>query len=112
MSKSTDNRRREVARFPIPGSEDVSIVTVSYPTFADMRRVYSLHVQPTRIERHDGATIYRYTPSEGYRVTIEDAPRYSARRLDALATHPDVIAVAESLHARVVSDRGIVGGVE
>lgn len=107
---STDNRRREVARFPIPGSDDVSIVTVSYPTFADMRRVYSLHVQPTRIETRDGATIYRYTPSEGYRMTIEEAPRYSARRLDALAADPHVFAMAEGLHAHVLRDRGIVGG--
>lgn len=114
MAKSTDNRRREVARFPIPGSEDVSIVTVSYPTFADMRRAYTLHVQPTRIERHDGATIHRYTPSEGYRMTIEDAPRYSARRLDALAADPAVLVVAERLHAHVVSDRAAraVGGAE
>ena len=107
---STDNRRREIARLPIPGSDDVSIVTVSYPTFADMRRVYSLHVQPTRIETRDGATIYRYTPSEGYRMTIEEAPRYSARRLDALATDPHVFAMAEGLHAHVLRDRGIVGG--
>ena len=109
---STDNRRREIARLPIPGSDDVSIVTVSYPTFADMRRVYSLHVQPTRIETRDGATIYRYTPSEGYRMTIEEAPRYSARRLDALAADPHVFAMAEGLHAHVLRDRGIVGGAE
>ena len=114
MAKSTDNRRREVARFPIPGSEDVSIVTVSYPTFADMRRAYSLHVQPTRIVIRDNAAIYHYTPSEGYRMLIEEAPRYSARRLEALAADPNVLAVAERMHALVVSDRAAraVGGAE
>ena len=111
---SNDNRRREIARLPIPGSDDVSIVTVSYPTFADMRREYSISVQPTRIECGDYGTVYRYNPREGYRMTLEAAPRYSARRLDALAADPATLAFAERMHANVLADRAAraVGGAE
>ena len=101
-SQPMDNRRREITRFPIPGTDKVNVVTVSYPTFPDMRRAYSLAVQPTRFETDDYGTIARYVPAEGRRVYIEDAPRYSARKLESLAADPAVLAVAEQLHAAIV----------
>ena len=109
---SNDNRRREIGRFPIPGTNAVTIVTVSYPTINGLRRVYSVSAQPTTFEAWDHGTIAHYVPSEGYRMTIEESPRYSARRLDALAADPAVRAAAERMHARILADRGIVGGVE
>jgi len=109
---SNDNRRREIARFTIPGTDTVTVVTVSYPTINGLRRVYSVSAQPTRFETWDHGTIARYVPSEGYRAVIEEAPRYSARKLDALAADPAVLATAERMHARILADRGIVGGAE
>lgn len=101
---STDNRRREIARYAIPGTDKVTVVTVSYPTFPDMRRAYSVSVQPTTFEHWDGGVVARYVPTEGYRAVVEDAPRYSAKRLDALATDPRVLEVARALHARILAD--------
>ena len=105
----SDNRRREVTRFPIPGSDKVNVVTVSYPTFADMERVYSLSVQPTSFEAFDGGVVHRYTPSEGMRARIMDAPRYSAKTPDSLVTDPRVLSLAADMHARIVA-RLAVGG--
>jgi len=109
---STDNRRREIARFPIPGTNVVTIVTVSYPTINGLRRVYSISAQPTTFEREDWGTVAHYVPSEGYRTVIGEAPRYSARTLDTYATDPEVLAIGRRMHARILADRGIVGGAE
>jgi hypothetical protein len=97
-----DNRRREIARFPIPNTNKVNVVTVSYPTFPDMRRAYCLTVQPTTIVPIDFSTIHSYDPCEGYRVYIEDSPRYSARKLESLAADPAVLALVEQIHAAIV----------
>ena len=76
-------------------------VEVWYPTLRDMTRRYSLSVQPVTV-REDGVTVY--TPTEGYRATIEDAPRYSARRLEALAADPAVLELAARMVERVRAD--------
>lgn len=109
---NNDNRRREIARFPIPGTDEVTVVTVSYPSINGLRRVYSVSAQPTAFETWDHGTIARYVPSEGYRTVIGEAPRYSARTLDTYAADPEVLAIGRRMHARILADRGIVGGAE
>jgi len=99
--RSTDNRRADVATLPLAGTYTIHAY-VTFPTFRDSPRRYSLHVQPLEeITREDGWTVTRYTPSEGYRINIEDAPRYSRKRLEALATHPDVLATVERIAERI-----------
>jgi hypothetical protein len=97
-----------VAEWTIPGSEAIAVVTVSYPTLADMRRAYTVDVQPTTFERYpDGVTIRRYTPSEGYRALIADAPRYNAKQLERYATDAAVLETARGMFARICAARGI-----
>ena len=86
--KTTDPRRIHVAIWTLPNGEDAR-VTVSYPTTNGLQRVYSLHVQPIERREHtDGYTVEYYTPSRGYRYALESAPRYSRKRLEALAADP------------------------
>jgi hypothetical protein len=100
--KTTDNRRHDVATLPLEGTYTIHAY-VAFPTTASgSPRRYSLHVQPEeRVTYPDGYTVTRYTPTDGYRVAIEEAPRYSRRRLEALATHPDVRATAERIAERI-----------
>ena len=100
--RSTDNRRADVATLPLAGTYTIHAY-VAFPTLAaGGPRRYSLHVQPVeRVTYSDGYSVDRYTPSEGYRVSIEDAPRYSRKRLEALATHPDVLATVERIAERI-----------
>lgn len=100
---STDNRTIAIAVWAMPNGETAK-VSVSFPTFADMSRVYTLHVQPMRLEQYDGHTIERYNPRRGYRTTLETAPRYSRKRLEALAADPDTFERARGMFARVVAD--------
>lgn len=100
--RSTDNRRADVAVLPLAGTYTIRAY-VAFPTLAaGGARRYSLHVQPEeRVTYPDGYTITRYTPSEGYRVAIEEAPRYSRKRLEALATHPDVLGLVQRIAERI-----------
>ena len=99
--RSTDNRRADVAVLPLAGTYTIRAY-VAFPTFTDGPRRYSLHVQPEeRVTYPDGYTVTRYTPTDGYRVAIEEAPRYSRKRLEALATHPDVLATVERVAERI-----------
>jgi len=102
-----DNRSRTIASFPVPGAPDtVVIVTVHYPTIPGIRREYSISAQPTTIVRIDFSTIHHYDPCEGYRRWLEEAPRYSARKLESLAADPDTMAIARSLFRTILIDRG------
>ena len=102
------SRSITVAEWTIPGSEAVAVVTVSYPSLAGSRRAYTVHVQPTTFERYpDGVTIRRYTPSEGYRALIADAPRYSAKQLERYAADAAVLATARGMFVRICEDRGV-----
>lgn len=105
------NRRITVANWTIPGSADVAEFQVSYPEAGlGMAPIYRVHVQPMTIERYpDGVTIRRYFPRAGYQSRIEDAPRFNARKLAALAADPDVRALAVGMYRRVLADRGIDG---
>lgn len=100
---STDNRKITIAVWDLPNGETAKI-SVSFPTFADMAKVYSLHVQPMRLEQYDGHTIERYDPRRGYRTTLETAARYSRKRLEALAEEPDTFEKARNIFRRVLAD--------
>ena len=101
---STDNRRITIAVWDMPNGETAK-VSVSFPTFADMDKVYALHVQPVRLREYsDGHTIEHYNPRRGYRTTLETAPRYSRKRLEALAEDPATFERARGIFARVVAD--------
>ena len=100
---STDNRKIAIAVWTMPNGETAK-VSVSFPTCADMDKVYAVHVQPMRLEQHDGHTIERYEPRRGYRTTLETATRYSRKRLEAIAENPATFVRALGLFARVVAD--------
>lgn len=99
----TDPRRITIALWDLPNGETCK-VTVAYPTVAGLTRAYTLHVQPVTVERRDGYTMERYTPSRGYRATLEAAARYSRKRLETLAEAPDTFALARALYARVLEE--------
>jgi hypothetical protein len=94
------SRRITIARHTLAPGRYVD-VDVSYPTFRDVARRYSLSVQPVTV-RPDGISVY--VPVEGYRATVENAPRFNARRLEALAADPAVLALADQMVARVRED--------
>jgi hypothetical protein len=101
------SRRITVARYPLSAGRRVD-VEVWYPTLRDMARRYTLSVQPVTV-RGDGMTVY--TPVEGYRSTLENAPRFNARRLEALASDPAVMELAARMVEQVRADEAArVGG--
>ena len=103
----TTPRRIVIARYPLSVGRRID-VEVWYPTLRDMARRYSLSVQPVTV-RGDGMTVY--TPVEGYRASIEDAPRFNARRLEALASDPAVLGLMDRMVAQIRADEAArVGG--
>lgn len=99
-----NNRSLEVFRTTHEG--ELIIATVSYPTAKDVKRQYSLHVQPYEsVTQSDGYVMTRYTPSRGYRCAIEESPRFSAKRLDALTGDPRVTSMVQTLVDRVIADK-------
>jgi hypothetical protein len=99
-----DNRKITIAIWDMPNGETCK-VSVSFPTFADMERVYSVHVQPIEKRDHgDGYTIEVYEPRRGYRWKLETAARYSRKRLEALAEDPDTFEKARNMFRRVLAD--------
>jgi hypothetical protein len=103
--KNQDNRRIAIAAWNMPSGE-IAKVTVSYPTVAGLTRAYSLHVQPMTLEAGDGYTMERYEPRRGYWSTLEAAPRYSRKRLEALAESPDTFTLARAMFALCTADLG------
>ena len=101
--KSTDNRRIHIAVWDMPNGETAK-VSVSFPTFADMAKAYSVHVQPMTLEKGNGYTMERYEPRRGYRMTLETDTRYNRKRLEALAEDPATFERARGMFARVVAD--------
>lgn len=93
-------RRIVVARYPLGPGRRID-VEVWYPILRDVPRWYSFSVQLVTV-RGDGMTVY--TPTEGYRSFIEHAPRFSAKRLEALAADPHVLALAEQIVEQVRAD--------
>lgn len=100
-----DNRRINIAVWDMPNGE-VCKVTVSYPTVAGLERVYGVSVQPMTLEPRDGYTVERYSPHRGYRWKLEAAPRYSRKRLEALAEDPDTLDKARNMFRRCLADIG------
>ena len=102
------DRSITVVEWSIPGSEQLAVVTVSYPTVAGLRRAYILDVQPVAYRYHaDGGRTKSYAPTEGYRVILEDAPRYRAKQLQRWADDPFVLETALSMLDRICRDRGV-----
>ena len=93
-------RRIVIARYPLSVGRRID-VEIWYPTLRDMARRYSLSVQPVTV-REDGMTVY--TPVEGYRSTVENAPRFNARRLEALAADPAVLELAARMVEQIRAD--------
>ena len=103
----TTPRRIVIARYPLSVGRRID-VEIWYPTIRDMARRYSLSVQPVSV-RDDGITVY--TPVEGYRSTVENAPRFNARRLEALASDPEVLGLVARMVEQVRADEAArVGG--
>jgi len=101
---STDNRKITIAIWDMPNGETAKVY-VSFPTLADMAKVYTLHVQPVRLREYsDGYTTEHYNPRRGYRTTLAIATRYSRKRLKAISEEPETLAFARNLYARVVAD--------
>lgn len=98
-----DNRRINIAAWDMPNGE-VCKVTVSYPTVAGLERVYSVSVQPMEVTRDEHGTLERYNPRRGYRWKLETAPRYSRKRLEALAEDPDTMDKARNMFRRCLAD--------
>lgn len=98
-----DNRKITIAVWDMPNGETAK-VSASFPTFADMARVYTLHIQPMTLEKINGYTVEQYNPRRGYRMTLETATRYSRKRLEALAEDPATFERARGMFARVVAD--------
>jgi hypothetical protein len=99
-----NNRSLEIFRTTHEG--ELIIATVSYPTAKDVKRQYSLHVQPYEsVTSSDGYVMTRYTPSRGYRCAIEESPRFSAKRLDALTSDPRVTSMVQQMVDRVIADK-------
>ena len=102
-----NNRSLEVFRTSHEG--ELIIATVRYPTAKDVKRQYTLDVQPyesvTSVTHSDGYVVHCYTPSRGYRCVIEEAPRFSAKRLDALTSDPRVTSMVQTLVDRVIADK-------
>lgn len=90
------NRSIEIARYPMSDNR-VCVVTLRYPTFADMPREYTLHAQPTTFE--DG--MYRYFPADGRRARVQCAPRFNRKTLETLAVSEDVRALAIGMSVSV-----------
>ena len=99
-----NNRSLEVYRTSHEG--ELIIATVRYPTAKDVKRQYTLDVQPYEtVTYSDGYVVHRYTPSRGYRCVIEESPRFSAKRLDALTGDPRVTSMVQQMVDRVIADK-------
>jgi hypothetical protein len=99
-----NNRSLEVYRTSHEG--ELIIATVRYPTAKDVKRQYTLDVQPYEsVTSHDGYVVQTYTPSRGYRCVIEESPRFSAKRLDALTGDPRVTSMVQQMVDRVIADK-------
>ena len=99
-----NNRSLEVYRTSHEGT--LIIATVRYPTAKDVKRQYTLDVQPHEpVTYSDGYVVHLYTPSRGYRCVIEESPRFSAKRLDALTSDPRVTSMVQQMVDRVIADK-------
>ena len=103
--KTTDNRKIDLPSIEIDAAHRIACY-FTFPTCTGLERVYSLHVQPTERRTYsDGYSVDVYEPRRGYRVGLEDAKRYSRKRLEELARHPDVLATAARLIERVRAEQ-------
>jgi hypothetical protein len=99
--KTADNRKINLPSIPLDETHRIAVY-LTFPTCTGLARVYSLHVQPMETRTYsDGHSVEVYEPRRGYRVRLEDAPRYSRKRLEALAADPATLALAERIAERV-----------
>lgn len=94
--RHTSPRRADVATITFP---DSPVRVRGWITHDSERKAYVLTVVPETIETFDGYQIARTTAYSGRRVHVEDAPRFSARRLADLATAAHVRAYVDAFAA-------------
>ena len=94
--RHTSPRRADVATIAFP---DSPVRVRGWLTHDSERKAYVLTVVPETIETFDGYQIARTTAYSGRRVHVEDAPRFNARRLAALAAAPHVRAYVDAFAA-------------
>jgi len=99
--KPADNRKIDLPSIELDATHRIACY-VTFPTCTGLARVYSLHVQPTERRTYsDGHSVEVYEPRRGYRVRLEESPRYSRKRLEALAAAPETLALAQQIAERV-----------
>lgn len=79
----------------------IAVVEVSYPTFSDMKKEYTLSVQPTTIDERG---MHRYFPRQGYRCTLQIANRFSEKKLEALSQSPYTFELARKMFDKCEED--------
>lgn len=94
---NTDNRRADVATFRTDTDNKIVKAWVSHDR---ERRAYRLTVVPVEVKVYaDGVVMHTTMAYSGFSGRVADAPRYSRRTLDALATSADVVARVRELAA-------------
>ena len=94
---STDNRRADVATFC---TDTPSRMVKAWLSHDRERRAYRLTVVPVEVKVYaDGVVMHTTLAYSGFSGRVADAPRYSRRTLDALATSADVIDRVRELAA-------------
>jgi len=77
---------REVTVRDYPHSEGKVVrVEVSYHKSGLMKRGYWMHIQPMGVETRDGFTVQSYFPTDGYRMLLLEAQRFSQKGLSQAA---------------------------
>lgn len=75
---------------------------LNYWTYKTDARGYWMHVQPMRISRGDGYATQRYTPTDGFRLLLAEASRFSQTGLEkAQAAAAKRLATDQALKDRV-----------
>ena len=86
---NTDNRRADVATFC---TDTPSRMVKAWISHDRERKAYRLTVVPVEVKVYsDGAVMHTTLAYSGFSGHVADAPRYSRRTLDALATSVDVV---------------------
>ena len=86
---STDNRRADVATFC---TDTPSRMVKAWISHDRERKAYRLTVVPVEVKVYgDGVVIHTVAAYSGFSGHVADAPRYSRRTLDALATSADIV---------------------
>lgn len=98
--RHTPPRRADVATIAIDETHQIS----AWITYVPERRAYILTVIPEELRTYSDGSIVRIAGAySGRRVHVEDAPRFSARRLGELAAAAHVVAYVDTFAAHATS---------